>query len=148
MKKSRNLQAVVAFKTLQENQALRELGQCQQKQQTFELQLEELAKYRRDYHEKYQSLCSSGVAVEQLLEFRSFISKLDRAVVEQQSQLKTLEMELQAKREKWRSAHQGAESMHKVNKKIRANQRRREQLREQMEMEDRGARNNNGTEDA
>ena len=137
MKNSRRLQNIVEYKAMQEKNAREELGRCQQKHQEIITQLEGLNQYRQDYHDKYKRLGGGGVVMQQLLDFRLFIEKLDKAIADQKSLLKLMENDLANKRKNWEKAYQGAKSLQKVQKMSMHDENKREQRLEQIEHDDR-----------
>ena len=140
MKKSRRLQNIVEYKAMQEKNAREELGRCHQKHQEIITQLESLTQYRQDYHNKYKKLGVGGVAMKQLLDFRLFIEKMDKAITDQKSLLKQMENDLVNKRKVWKKAYQSAKSLQKVQAISMRDETRREQRREQAEQDERTSR--------
>ncbi|MCK5190358.1 MAG: flagellar FliJ family protein, partial [Methylococcales bacterium] len=80
MKKSQRLKVIVDLNADNEKKALQELGIVQTKKGELEKQLENLEQYRQEYKDQYQSISEAGVNIAKLLEFRSFISKLDKVI--------------------------------------------------------------------
>ena len=137
MKKSDRLNTLVALNAEREKQALEAFGASQQKQLQLKQQLESLDHYRRDYQGKLDACCDNGVRIGQLLEFRAFIEKLDRAIGEQQQGLSRMELELNGLRSQWVGLHQRGLSLEKIRDSARLEEIRAQEKRIQSEQDDR-----------
>ena len=94
MKKSQRIKSIVDIKAMQEKSALEILGAVQRRRFEMQAQIESLLVYRKEYQDRFDRLGAKGVNVAQLLEFRSFIDKLDMAIVGQEQVLSSIEAEL------------------------------------------------------
>ncbi len=150
MKKSQRLGIIVELNAKNEKQALEEMGKVQNKKQQSQLQLESLENYQQEYKVKHQSINEAGVNISQLLEFRSFIDKLGKAIEEQQQTVLQINNELKEARENWEKLHQKTKSLQKVSDSALAEEVKLEEKREQNEQDDRATRmgRNNGTRNA
>lgn len=147
MKKSQRIKTIVDIKAAQEKNALEVLGHAQQKLLAMQAQIEGLRNYRQEYQDRFNRLGSDGVKVAHLLEFRSFIDKLDKAIMGQEQTLSSIEAELMAKRKIWESLHQKTQSLQKVCDSALALEMKQEDKREQWEQDERASRigrNNSG----
>lgn len=140
MKKSQRIKTIVEIKAAQEKNALDVLGAVQQKLLAMQAQIEGLRNYRQEYQDRFNRLGSGGVKVAQLLEFRSFIDKLDKAIMGQEQTLSLIETELMAKRKIWESLHQKTEGLQKVCDSALALEMKQEDKREQLEQDERASR--------
>jgi flagellar FliJ protein len=95
MKRSKRLQVIVDIKAIQEQKSLEVLGQAQRQQTQMKGQVDGLSSYRSDYVDKCNAFAKSGVKVSRLIEFRSFIDKLDIAITGQEKILKNMEQDTQ-----------------------------------------------------
>ena len=111
----------------------------QKKQLQLQQQLDSLAKYRREYQEKFDAFCSGGARVGQLLEFRSFIDKLDKAIVGQERTLQQVEAELNSVRGQWVGLHNRTESLQKIRDNAAAAEMKQQDRQEQLEQDDRAS---------
>ena len=84
MKKSQRIKTIVEIKATQEKNTLEALGASQRKLLATQAQVESLRKYRQEYQDRFNQLGSAGINVAQLLEFRSFMDKLDKAIAGQE----------------------------------------------------------------
>lgn len=152
MKKSQRIKTIVEIKATQEKNALEVLGAVQRKLQSMQVQVEGLRNYRKEYQDRFDQLGSKGVNVAQLLEFRSFIDKLDKAIIGQEQVLDSMEAELKAKRKVWEELHHKTQSLQKVCDSALVAEMKQEAKREQLEQDERASRtgrnNSSGTENA
>ena len=140
MKRSKRLQVIVDLKAKNEKKALETLGKVQTQKQTVEHQLESLQQYSQEYLSKYKALGESGVKIQQLLEFRSFMSKLDQAVIEQQQVISTLDEEISKARMHWKILYQKRQSLEKLVQSAFNEEQYIENKKEQFEQDDRASR--------
>lgn len=148
MKKSQRIKTIVDIKATQEKNALEVLGAVQRKLLSMQAQVEGLRNYRKEYQVRFDQLGIKGVNVAQLLEFRSFIDKLDKAIIGQEQVLSSIEAELMAKRKIWEELHHKTQSLQKVCDSALAIEMKQEAKREQLEQDERASRtgrnNSNG----
>lgn len=148
MKKSQRIKTIVDIKATQEKNALEVLGAVQRKLQSMQAQVEGLRNYRKEYQVRFDQLGIKGVNVAQLLEFRSFIDKLDKAIIGQEQVLSSIEAELMTKRKIWEELHHKTQSLQKVCDSALAIEMKQEAKREQLEQDERASRsgrnNSNG----
>ncbi len=140
MKKSRRMQMLVDIKATQEQLALEALGATQRQLLALQAQLDSLIVYRQDYQDQFGKLGSAGVKVAQLLEFRSFIDKLDQAIAGQQQAVRTVERELAQKRKTWEDLHQRGNGLQKVRDAALVAEVKQVDKAEQDEQDERAAR--------
>ncbi len=148
MKKSQRIKTIVDIKATQEKNALEVLGAVQRELLSMQSQVEGLRNYRKEYQDRFDQLGVKGVNVAQLLEFRSFIDKLDKAIIGQEQVLSSIEAELMAKRKIWEELHHKTQSLQKVCDSALAIEMKQEAKREQLEQDERASRtgrnNSNG----
>lgn len=140
MKKSQRIKTIVDIKASQEKNALEAVGLAQRKFQSMQAQIEGLKNYRRDYQDRFERLGMKGVNVGQLMEFRSFIEKLDKAILGQEQVLHSIEMELKNKRKTWEDLHHKTQSLQKVCDSALTAEMKQEAKREQREQDERASR--------
>jgi flagellar FliJ protein len=136
MKRSQRIQAVVEIKAAQEKNALEALGASQKKMQEIEAQLESLRSYRRDYQERFDRLGRDGASVAQLMEFRSFMDKLDKAIKGQELSLQGSRADFQAKKRNWENRHSQTTSLQKVCAAAAVAEKKRDDKVEQGEQDE------------
>jgi flagellar protein FliJ len=140
MKKSQRIKTLVELKAEQEKSALKGLGISQRKLIEIELQVENLKKYRQEYQENFDQLGSDGVKIAQLLEFKSFIDKLDKAIAGQEYSLQICKEELTVKRQAWENIHHKTSSLQKIFASSVAVEAKHDVKREQLELDERASR--------
>ena len=140
MKKSQRIKTIVNIKAAQEKNALETLGAVQRKLFDMQAQIGSLRTYRKEYQNRFELLGAKGVNVMQLLEFRSFIDKLDKAILGQEQELSAIETELGVKRKFWEELHHKTCSLDKVFDSVLAMEVKQEFRREQLEQDERASR--------
>ena len=101
MQKSQRIKSLVDLNAAQEKNALEAIAEVQKKHLAAQAQLAQLQQYQSEYDGKLANLGNAGLSLTRLLEFRSFIAKLDLAVQEQHRALSVIENELHLKRKIW-----------------------------------------------
>ncbi|WP_305906914.1 flagellar export protein FliJ [Methylomarinum sp. Ch1-1] len=140
MKKSQRLNIIIDLQSQQESQALQMLGACQRQRQEMEAQLQNLKNYRQEYREKYDALKNRGLSISQLLEFRAFIDKLDKAIEAQGQTVEAKGRELVQFRKNWEQKHQKTKSMQKMSAQAASDEAKLVNKREQAEQDERASR--------
>jgi flagellar protein FliJ len=140
MKKSQRIKTIVEIKATQEKSSLEALGASQRKLLATQAQVESLRKYRQVYQDRFNQLGCAGISVVQLLEFRSFIDKLDKAIAGQEHSLSECETELMTKRKIWEGMHHRTQSLQKVCNSALAAEIKQEVKLEQLEQDERASR--------
>lgn len=136
MKRSKRLETIVEIKANQEQKALEILGQSQRQHTQMQRQVEGLTNYRSDYVDKCNAFARDGVKVSRLIEFRSFIDKLDIAIAGQERILKKIEQDVQQKRTMWEFTHRSKKSIQKVHDSALKFEQKQEDKREQSEQDE------------
>ncbi|MDF1583764.1 MAG: flagellar export protein FliJ [Methyloprofundus sp.] len=140
MKRSQRLQVIVDLKINQEKKYLDALGKQRNLKLQKETQLNSLKNYRQDYRDKNDKLIKNGISVTQLMEFRAFMEKMDKAIEGEERTLKMLDSELERLRKNWEEAHMYTEGIQKIQGNARVSEQKQEEKKEQLEMDDRAAR--------
>jgi len=139
-KKSQRIKTIVDLKAAQEQDSLEALGTSQQKLLAMQAQVDNLKKYRQDYQDKFNNLGNSGANVGQLLEFRSFMDKLDKAIAGQEYSLEQAKADLANKRKAWEILHHRTQSLQKIYQAALTTEVKRENKSEQLEQDERASR--------
>jgi flagellar FliJ protein len=140
MKRSKRLQVIVDIKANQEQKALETLGHSQRQHTQMKKQVEGLTNYRSDYVDKCNAFARDGVQVSRLIEFRSFIDKLDVAIAGQERILNNMEQDVQQKRRMWEFTHRSTQSIQKVRESAMKVEQKHEDKREQSEQDEHASR--------
>ncbi|WP_432740846.1 flagellar export protein FliJ [Methylobacter sp. G7] len=147
MKKSQRIKTIVDIKATQEKNALEVQGAVQRKLLAMQTQVDGLKNYRQEYQDRFDLLGRKGVNIARLLEFRSFIDKLDKAIIGQEQVLSSIAADLMAKRKVWEGLHHKTQSLQKVCDSALVAEMKQEAKREQLEQDERASRigrNNSG----
>jgi flagellar FliJ protein len=140
IKKSQRIKTIVDIKATQEKNSLEALGASQGKLLATKAQVESLRKYRQEYQNRFNQLGGVGIRVAQLLEFRSFMDKLDKAIAGQEQALNECEIDLTTKRKIWEGHHHKTQSLQKVCDSAFAAEKKQEGRLEQLEQDERVSR--------
>ncbi len=140
MKKSQRIKTIVDLKAAQEQDSLEALGVSQRKLMTLQTQVDGLKNYRQDYQDKFNRLGQAGANVGQLMEFRSFMAKLDQAITGQEYSLDQGKTEVANKRKIWESLHQRTQSLQKIYQAALKTEQKQESKAEQLEQDERASR--------
>ena len=140
MKKSQRIRTIVEIKAAQERNSLEAFGASQRKLQATQVQIESLKKYRQEYQDKFNQLGCVGIGVGRLLEFRSFMDKLDKAIAGQEYSLRECETDVMTKRKIWEGMHHRTQSLQKVCNSALAAEIKQEDKLEQSAQDERASR--------
>lgn len=140
IKKSQRIKTIVEIKATQEKNALEIVGASQRKLLAAQTQVDNLRHYRQEYQERFNQLGGTGVNVVQLLEFRSFMDKLDQAIAGQEQSLSENEADLLCKRKIWEELHHRTQSLQKICNAARTVEIKQEAKLEQAEQDERASR--------
>jgi len=140
MKKSQRIKTIVDLKAAQEQDSLEALGISQRKLITLQTQVDGLKNYRQDYQDKFNRLGQEGANVGQLMEFRSFMAKLDQAIAGQEYSLDQGKTDVANKRKIWESLHQRTQSLQKIYQAALKTEQKQESKAEQLEQDERASR--------
>jgi flagellar FliJ protein len=140
IKKSQRIKTIVEIKATQEKKSLEVLGVSQRKLLVTQAQIESLRKYRQEYQDKFNQQGEAGISVIKLLEFRSFMDKLNKAIADQEHSLSEYETDLMTKRKIWEGLHHRTQSLQKVCNSVLAAEIKQEGKLEQSEQDERASR--------
>lgn len=139
-KRSQRIKTIVDIKATQEKDTLEALGASQRKLSAMQAQVDSLRKYQQEYRDSFNRLGHAGTRVAQLLEFRSFMDKLDKAIAGQEHFLDACAIDLMAKRKTWEGMHHRTQSLQKVYNSALTAEIKQESKLEQLEQDERASR--------
>ncbi|MFA5982715.1 MAG: flagellar export protein FliJ [Methylococcaceae bacterium] len=139
-KRSKRIETIVNLKALQEKNALEVLGISQRKLQEMHVQIESLKNYRIEYQKKLAQLNFEGNYISRLLEFRSFLDKLDKAIAGQEQAAGNLKAECDKRKQEWEIKLQDCKSLQKVYLAAAKIELKHEEKREQRLQDESSAR--------
>ncbi len=140
MKKSKQLKSITRLAEIKELEAVRLMGECKKKFNEQTAQLESLKEYRESYVARYQSV---SMAAHQLTDYRLFLDKLNRAIVEQEGVVLKNLNSVHEQEKLWQLAHQHTNGIQKLSEKAVQDERFVEDKQEQAESDDRAGRGKN-----
>ena len=123
-----------------EQNAARELGNSQRRMQEQEARLEALKRYHDEYLERFRDAARLGISSAQLQEYQAFLSKLSRAIQEQEKIVQSSHRECCDKKELWQQKRVRSQALSKVVERFETAERRAEDSREQKEQDERNQR--------
>ncbi|MBS3965208.1 MAG: flagellar export protein FliJ [Methylomonas sp.] len=135
MKKSDRFNIIIALHDRQERSALEALARVQQTLHEQQAKLSHLQNYRLEYADKLIARQRLGLHVSQLLEYRAFSDKLDKAIDGQRQSVVRHERDVLAARQYWEDCQQRRKSLQKVKEMALSEERRLEDKREQAEQD-------------
>lgn len=137
MTASARLKPVHGFAERKEQDAARAFGESQQKLQGEMDKLEQLRQYRREYMERFHSAARQGIQARRMLDYQTFIAKLDEAIGEQERVL-GYAREISAKaKNQWLEKQSRSKALGKVVEHHQVRERQAMDKREQREQDER-----------
>jgi len=139
-KKSQRIKAIVDIKAAQEKKALEVLGATQRKLVIMQAQVDGLITYRQEYRNRFNQLGAGGSTISNLLEFRAFMDKLDKAIIEQELTLLEYQAEALMKRAFWQDLHHRTQSLQKICDSALSEELKLEHKQEQLAQDEHSSR--------
>ena len=136
MTRSERLNPVRRVTEAREQDAARELGECQQQLQRLQQQLLELEGYRREYQAHYQQSGQAGITAQRLLQLQQFLANIDKAVAQQQQEILAAERRCEERRQRWFAARGRSQALDKVAERYQEDERQQQGRREQKESDE------------
>lgn len=137
MSKSDALDAVLRVGRERERNAARELGRARQELDQGRALLGQLIGHRDEYRANLIRRGVGGVEAARLLQYRHFLTRLDRAIEEQRKRITALEAQVENQRRAWLESRRHLQAVEKLAEKRRTEALLRELRREQAETDDR-----------
>lgn len=132
MYRSRRLEPVVKIAKSREEHAAKELAVCHKRADDCEEQLASLRGFRAEYSQRLQAAAQAGIRSREFHDFTSFITRLDKAIDQQQRLLGQLRAECEVKRQHWVASRARSLALDKVVTRYTALEVRTEAQREQL----------------
>ena len=105
-----------------------------------ETKLQELQRYRLEYQQQFSQRAGRGMGATDLRDYQAFLARLDDALRQQQIVLQRMQADRDVERQKWQKAAIKAKALDHVVDKWRAEERRVQDRREQLDSDERGQR--------
>jgi flagellar FliJ protein len=107
--------------------AARQFGRSQQQQKAEEDKLENLRQYHIDYMQRFREAASLGMRAAQLREYQAFMSKLEKAISEQEEVVKRSQSTTVRMKQQWTATHVKTQSMDKaMNRMVKQEQKQQD----------------------
>lgn len=123
-----------------EQRAATELGKAQQQLQAQINRLKELENYKNEYFSQFQQAGQSGVSIDKLQSFRSFLDKLETALEQQKHAVKTAGDLVDVRKRQWFTCRDKVKVFNKVITRFVDQEHKQEEHHEQKESDERGQR--------
>ncbi len=140
MVQSKRLKPVHRVAESKEQTAAKELGDSTRYVHEQEARLEELRRYHAEYLERFHNAAKMGMSAIQLQEYRAFLSKLERAIREQEVIIKDGRNVHKFKKDNWQQKHVRTQALGKVIDRYKKSEIKDQDKREQKETDDRNQR--------
>lgn len=124
----------------QERKAATALGDSIRSRREAEQRLAELRDYRSEYLERYRTTAQAGATAATLRDYQNFLGRLEQAITEQERVLAEAEAQCSQSQHRWRDRHQHNQALEKVLERLRRDENRATEKREQDEQDERGQR--------
>jgi flagellar FliJ protein len=131
------MQSVVEIAKTKENNAARLMGQKQVFLSEQRKRLDELVSYREEYARKFQSQGHLGFDARRLHEYRTFLEKLNLAIVQQRDRINLAAGECHVCQKSWLDSRVNSKALGKVVDRFRMDETRKKDLQEQKELDER-----------
>ncbi len=140
MSPSKRFQPVQKLARSREQEAARNLGDIQRQMQAHASRLSELRNYHQEYLARFHAAAENGMSAAQLMEYRAFLAKLERAIAEQEQVLERSQIACSNSRDQWKAKHIRTQALGKVVDRMRREERKLEESREQKQQDERNQR--------
>ena len=137
MTKSDRMKPLTHVAESRERSAARELGDYRRALGTAESKLAELLTYREEYNRKLDSTAGGGIDVQQMRDYRVFLTKLNDAIQHQQARVDKSRREYEHRRHLWFVARTKAMALGKVVERYQHQERSQADKREQADSDER-----------
>lgn len=119
-----------------EQKAAKQLGDSQRKVNEQEMKLEELKRYHQEYLTQFETSARRGMSASQLLEYQAFLSKLERAIKEQEKVVTNSRRECHTKKDAWQQKNVRTRVLNKVVDRFKVAENRAGEKKDQKETDE------------
>jgi flagellar FliJ protein len=137
MTRSKRLDSVLRMAEDRERDAAGALAQGRNRLAAQEQRLEMLLGYRAEYEERLKVRGAGGMGIGQLQEYRAFLDHLTRAIEHQRKTLAEAQQQRDVDRQHWLDETRRAQSLGKVQERLRDDEQRSAAAQEQRETDER-----------
>lgn|GEM_PF-3218008 len=130
------LQPVIKLKQRREQQAGKQLQQCNEQREHHSQLLNQLKRYREEYLAQMERALKGGTSVTQLDAYRAMLAELDDALVKQKTALQWAENDWRVAHEAWQVARSQVEALSGLSHQYARQGQRLAEVIEQDQQED------------
>ncbi len=141
MKKSKRLDTVRTVSAQKEKAAAEQVGQARKQLSQAEQQLSTLFSYRNDYRQNLVNLGAEGISPMLFRDYHTFLERLDSAINQQNQRLDKVDSQLKNALSEWASANGKLKAMDSLIERVKQEEEKIEDKREQRILDDRPRRN-------
>lgn len=136
MSRSRKLDPVIEMARKATESELQKLGQQNALLQQEQFQLDDLRQYRAEYLARFRQDDPMVMTAKKALDLRSFLAKLDQAILSQESQVKSANANVERQQKLWLQARNKEQAIDALMARYEATELKKELKREQVEMDE------------
>ena len=140
MKKSKRIQPIIRVAESKEQRAAVELGRAQNQLQEQVKRLQDLQSYQQEYRTRLQETGRNGISISKLQSFRSFLDKLEIALVQQKQAVTMAEELVASRKQQWFASRDKVKIYNNVATKYVNAELRQEEKQEQKDSDERAQR--------
>ncbi len=140
MAQSKRMQPIARLAAERERDAARELVVSRRELEVHRGRLRELCGYRDEYGRRLNEAGVQGIDAAQLRDYRSFLTRLNEAIVEQERLGVVAQRDWEVCTARWQGTRTRTKALDKVVERLRHDEDRRECRREQGESDERAQR--------
>ena len=137
MKDSQRLRPVARVAQQRERDAARRLGNDLRHAEQQQKQLDDLIEYRDQYVADFKAAGKQGLSVVQLRDYQLFLRRLDSAIMQQRQALVNSRQHCAQSQAEWQHQQGHSKMIDKVGERREQAENRRQDAREQRELDDR-----------
>lgn len=140
MTRSKRMQPVQRLAQNREQQAVRRLGESQQRLQLQQSKLEELRAYRDQYARDFENSGGAGLGAARVQDYRVFLNRLNEAIRQQEAVIAESRVRHEQSRQRWVESRSENQAIDKLVDRYRLEESKQRERREQKEQDDRAHR--------
>ncbi len=139
MTRSKRMQPVVKVAASKEQDAARQLGECQREIDARKARLAELIAYQTEYAHRFESSGGGGLDMARLQDYRVFLARLNDAIAQQRRLVEAAEIDYAKKKNHWLGTRQQAQAIDKVVERFKRDEVRAQGRRDQADTDERAS---------
>ena len=136
MSRSRKLDPVIEMARKATESELQKLGQQNALLQQEQFKLDDLLQYRAEYLSRFRQADPMVMTAKKALDLRSFLAKLDQAILSQESQVKSANEKVQRQQKMWLQARNKEQAIDALMARYEATELKKQLKREQVETDE------------